>query len=293
MPKVSIFYKILTVMIGLSISYVLLVSVFSTWIKTSRIEKSLLQENMKLAEIASKSIEAGYLIHNWPLETLKQIGESKNVLFWWLVKPDGEIYLANSPEFFGKIIDDPSIGTKKPVVKDSFFYKTKEEIKLIAYPVNIGDIKKPWTFYLGVSEKPILDARKRIINTNIFLLHLLGFTSFAGFLSFFLARTITDPIKVLRNATAKIAKGEFVKVKVKSKDEFGELAKSFNKMVEDLKKSQERLKERTKELREKVKELERFQKLTVGRELRMIELKKEIEKLKNELKDKNKTRQTG
>jgi hypothetical protein len=37
--------------------------------------------------------------------------------------------------------------------------------------------------------------------------------------------------------------------------------------------------QRTKEL-ERLAELERFQKLTVGRELRMIELKKEIEELK-------------
>jgi len=43
---------------------------------------------------------------------------------------------------------------------------------------------------------------------------------------------------------------------------------------------EEQVKERTKELQEKVEELERFHRLAVGRELKMIELKKEIEKLK-------------
>jgi len=43
------------------------------------------------------------------------------------------------------------------------------------------------------------------------------------------------------------------------------------------------VKERTKELQERVNELERFRKLTVGRELKMLELKKEVEKLKEEL----------
>jgi hypothetical protein len=40
--------------------------------------------------------------------------------------------------------------------------------------------------------------------------------------------------------------------------------------------------QRTKEL-ERLAELERFQRLTVGRELKMIELKKEIEDLKKKL----------
>ena len=49
----------------------------------------------------------------------------------------------------------------------------------------------------------------------------------------------------------------------------------------------EKVKERTKELQEKINELEKFHELTVGRELKMIELKKEIERLEREL-EKNK-----
>ena len=41
---------------------------------------------------------------------------------------------------------------------------------------------------------------------------------------------------------------------------------------------------RTKELEAKVRELERFQKLAVGRELKMVELKKEIAALRGERK---------
>jgi len=43
---------------------------------------------------------------------------------------------------------------------------------------------------------------------------------------------------------------------------------------------EEKIKERTNELQKRVEELEKFHKLTVGRELKMIELKKEIKKLK-------------
>jgi len=48
-------------------------------------------------------------------------------------------------------------------------------------------------------------------------------------------------------------------------------------------KLEEKVKERTKELNEKVEELEKFHKLAVGRELKMIALKNEIEELKKEL----------
>jgi len=50
------------------------------------------------------------------------------------------------------------------------------------------------------------------------------------------------------------------------------------------KEMEEKIKLRTRDLREKVEELERFHKIAVGRELKMIELKEEIEKLKEELK---------
>lgn len=44
------------------------------------------------------------------------------------------------------------------------------------------------------------------------------------------------------------------------------------------------VKKRTKELEERLKELEKFHRLTIGREMKMLELKKENEKLKEELK---------
>jgi len=63
-----------------------------------------------------------------------------------------------------------------------------------------------------------------------------------------------------------------VKVKARTK-ELQELADSL----------EEQVKQRTKELQKRVEELERFHRLTVGRERRMIELKKEIEDLKKHL----------
>lgn len=53
----------------------------------------------------------------------------------------------------------------------------------------------------------------------------------------------------------------------------------------DAQKKAKELEEKTKELQEKIIELEKFHRMAVGRELKMIQLKKEIKKLKKALEE--------
>jgi len=50
---------------------------------------------------------------------------------------------------------------------------------------------------------------------------------------------------------------------------------------------EDKIKERTRESRERIEELERFHKLTIGRELKMVELKRENKKLQAQLREAN------
>ena len=60
--------------------------------------------------------------------------------------------------------------------------------------------------------------------------------------------------------------------------------KSRTKELEELTKSlEEKVKKRTGELQSRIEELEKFHKLTIGREVRMAELKEEIEEFKKEI----------
>jgi len=69
---------------------------------------------------------------------------------------------------------------------------------------------------------------------------------------------------------------EILEVKVQARTkELKELADSLDQQVKD----------RTKELQERVDQLQRFQRLTIGRELRMAELKKKIKELEEEKKE--------
>ena len=65
------------------------------------------------------------------------------------------------------------------------------------------------------------------------------------------------------------------------KDEKGDITGYFFALI-DL----TEIKEKERELKEKVKELERFNRLAVGREIKMVELKKEIQALKKEVEGK-------
>jgi methyl-accepting chemotaxis protein len=140
--------------------------------------------------------------------------------------------------------------------------------------------------------------------------------------SFFLSKQTTRPLRELVLATEKISKGQFeTPIQIERSDEFGELARSFNEMAKKLQsfyleleeskkvleikvqartrelkevieRQEEIIRERTRELQERIEELEKFHKLAVGRELKMIELKKEIERLKGELEKYKKEEQS-
>lgn len=123
---------------------------------------------------------------------------------------------------------------------------------------------------------------------------ILVFTIFIFILlfSFCMGRRIAGPIKKLQKDTEFIAKGNLDhKAFNHSKDEIGQLSKSFNEMTERIKKSREevdkKVKAQTKKIKEHEKALEQSKntaekivKSMVGREEKMMELKKEIKRLK-------------
>ncbi len=110
-------------------------------------------------------------------------------------------------------------------------------------------------------------------------------------LTFAISRIISKPVTELTDAVKDVSRGNFSRrIRVHSGDEIQELADSFNIMTRALKSSKKKLEhfnktlkaqvaKRTSDLQQKVTELEHFNKLSVGRELKMIELKKRIKEL--------------
>jgi len=138
------------------------------------------------------------------------------------------------------------------------------------------------------SEQIIASATRNTIFVSIITL------LSAIILGYVISRTISTPITKLRDTANEIGKGDLSKrVEIKSHDEVGDLATSFNQMTDEIHKRNEELQTineeirsineeletSNEELREKTQNLERFHKIVVGRELEMVKLKGEINSL--------------
>lgn len=83
-------------------------------------------------------------------------------------------------------------------------------------------------------------------------------------ISYYLTRSITKPLKNLKEGVRDIRKGDYeTRLEIESNDEFSELAGAFNELVEDLKNSQSdiglKIESKTHELEEEKEKLERTQ----------------------------------
>jgi nitrate/nitrite-specific signal transduction histidine kinase len=116
---------------------------------------------------------------------------------------------------------------------------------------------------------------------------------FGVVVAIFITLAISRPILQLKNAANKISQGDFeVDLDIGRKDELGELSEAFLFMIKRVRADQEKLaesnrnlagevKKRTQKLEDQLVELQKWQKLMVGRELRMMELKKQLKNLNN------------
>jgi methyl-accepting chemotaxis protein len=112
------------------------------------------------------------------------------------------------------------------------------------------------------------------------------------FMIILMQNVVIKPLRKISYGLEQVQLGALnTKIDIRTKDEIGGIANVFNKMTGDLEKSrkaleeysktlEQKVEERTGELNSKLEELERMNKLMIGRELKMVQLKEEIEELK-------------
>ena len=196
----------------------------------------------------------------------------------------GEIYLVNRDGYMispPRFIDDAILKTKKNTEQINRYFSEHLEKGLPEYmeekPIYYLDYRGKKVlgvhFYISemqwgvIAEIDVVEAYKSIKEQTILLIIifsvlLIGIIIVASIIS----RNITLPIKELHGGTEEIIKGNLdYKVAIQSKDEIGQLSRSFDIMTDRLKKAQKEMQNHAEELEATVKN-------------RTAELEKQIEK---------------
>ncbi|PHM05757.1 HAMP domain-containing protein, partial [Nostoc sp. 'Peltigera malacea cyanobiont' DB3992] len=150
----------------------------------------------------------------------------------------------------GKTIGD---GIPRTYVETSPEYPQGIQLIAVAFKTNKGEtIGAVILEYTPLYKAALATAHKNILVTSVISL---GCSILALAVGYLLSRSISKPIKQLQQAVVNLAGGKLdTRVSIRSQDEIGELATSFNKMADDLQHSRDELVNANEQLREEITE---------------------------------------
>lgn len=245
--KFGISEKLILTVIGLITTLIIIAGFYS--LASQR--KILLSEFDEKARILVSSLAAGseYPVLTGNDKLLNTVGNAvlkqKDVIFCEIKDKDGKVLFEGGSK--GKKdtrgYAAPIVTEKIAETPDEMIFAVSQEKKI----ENIGEV------YLTFSLYPLMERMNKQKNAVIFLITvgiMVMFLFITLLVKFILGRHINELIK----GTRKIAAGDLnYKVSIKSKDEVGLLASSFNKMTEDLQKTTVSRDELSKEVSERKK----------------------------------------
>ncbi|MHC4113846.1 MAG: ATP-binding protein [Planctomycetota bacterium] len=217
--------------------------------ETKILTNKIIYGNKRLVRNIAFRIKKALLVSNWAaVEDIladPTISENSEMTCIKIVKPDGKVYMANESSFVGEMVDSTLLVEQEDVIIDHFFPQQNRHGVLVVHPTMVEGER--WHIMAGFPSIQIKTTIKYLILQNLMsgsFVILLG-----AFVSFSFAKTICDPIINLTKAAKVIADGDLAhRVTANTKDEVGELARTFNDMAVKLKKSHTNLEEKVGEL---------------------------------------------
>lgn len=131
------------------------------------------------------------------------------------------------------------------------------------------------------SYENILNLSNKLLY-SIFLIYFIFFSILFFFVWTFLRRVLGQIFDLNEGIKLSPKDGKRQEVKLKNQDEIAEIADSFNFLLKDFNEAKQNVE---KKIKARTEELESMNDYMVGRELKMYELKKEIMKLKRQVKN--------
>jgi serine phosphatase RsbU (regulator of sigma subunit) len=249
-PKTSLRYKFgmsITVLLSLTIIFV---SFFALQGEQTALRQEMEQRGVTIARNiamnAAKPLLRGEILALASFVT-DAMG-NKGVMYATLVDENGMIVAHNQMSEAGKPFHrnpgvDP-LGDRKTSISPVFLYQNTKTVDM-AVPILLQDRAKLGEVHVGLSQAPI-EAAINFALTQIGGLAVL-FIVVGVLVALILVNVIVRPIKALEKGAEIIGHGDLDhRIEVKSNDEIGNLARSFNRMTEDLKGAQQSLIEKEK-----------------------------------------------
>jgi methyl-accepting chemotaxis protein len=201
----------------------------------------------RLSEAMEAAASQDDMLHQYGLEkNPTSIAMAKqnagNVMATIAVGKTGFIFAV---ETHGVIVIHPTAAMiGRNVSHEAWFARLKPGKKLLVYKTPEGknlaivDYFKPWDWYIiaSDSESEVYGVANRM-KPYLIGLGILSFTAI-GAAVMLLTRRLTEPLRLLTAGAERIGKGELdTHIAIRSRDEFGRLARVFNQMTHQLEKS--------------------------------------------------------
>jgi len=173
------------------------------------------------------------------MDYIDTVSEQEYVVYVMVRDKKGKVKAHSELNKVGKVITDPALNvihSSKPYIETS--QSSEGELMYnLAVPVTVnGEIVGVAQIGYSLRSLEISEAKAR----NQIIALTIGGIIVGIFFAFLFSKPLVKPINELKNAANEIAEGNLdTKIDIKSKDEIGELAASFNKMTQDLRVSRD------------------------------------------------------
>jgi signal transduction histidine kinase len=203
------------------------------------VEESLIEEGNRLA-----SDYAG-----GPLTA-----ELKEKVAWYNEKSESEVFLVSNPKELSACLPyaidyETLIGKEEreqllqgePVIKSGYEERFDRKILSAAIPL-LDNSRLEGIIYLYV---PLAKISELTVDFSfLWLVGGVAFIIIAAFLGFKMLHKLTRPIEAMKEAAEKVSRGDYsARVDIQSKDEIGQLARTFNHMSESIQREDEKKRE--------------------------------------------------